>query len=170
MDSQDSKASDKGSSLVCLQCHLPKRSQHSGSLTSWVFVSRTAAYCTCAEAIIRPSTLSATGTLTRKIGKDLRVLREQSSAHELSMPDLSENLVRGFSFSRKLGQGIAGSVYLARDNATGEEVAIKLLTTDTFFDGGTERFDQQAVAMSASSIQIWCACAIMGFLSMECLT
>ena len=74
------------------------------------------------------------------------------ASDDLSAQVLSENIADNFTILGKLGEGATGSVYLARENATSEEVAIKLLTKDLLSDPRSiEGFDREATAVSKLS-------------------
>ena len=156
MDSDNSESGHKGSSTegICPQCHLPKRVAREGSITSWLFAPLPYSHCTCgSSAISGKSTSAASAAPHPEVGLVPETLADQSSGETLSLPELSQAMGRDLHLLEKTWRRFPGSAYLARENATGEEVVIKLITTKQLFDnpGDIENVDRQAAAVSELS-------------------
>lgn len=136
----------------CAQCKRPVSRGRAGSLTSWLFTPQYESICQCSTSTELPSsglTLTATGTLALKLNNDAHpsqgwVSREE----ELALPELNERVASNFVFLKKLGEGGMGSVYLVKEKATGEQVAIKLVRKELLVDPRCiKRFEQEAMAV-----------------------
>ena len=65
-----------------------------------------------------------------------------------------------YDVDRTLGHGAMAVVFLARDGATGAEVAVKVVRPELAAVLGPERFHRRSRSSSGSGIRASCVCSI----------
>lgn len=104
-----------------------------------------------AKPISEPDLLDAIEARLRRHAMELPPTRDQDDASQVPSPPrrrpTRENVVAGrYEIVRCIARGGTSSVYHARDNASGDEVALKLLNDA---HGPTSRFERECAALAA---------------------